>query len=421
MTRMVPIKRTRTKTATPGVRKVTTKTGDRTVISYEARVESNGREITKSFGALADARTFRSEALHHRNTGTLTDTRLAKITFATWVNGGQWQRHLETLRPKTQSLYKRSTNTAVKEFGTMPLQRITSDTITEFQRTLAKTRNPGGTRLELRVVRTCLAHAVKAGFIPKNPASGFVVIEDIAPQDRSERRSLSEDEAARLMAQIPDQWRALVATSLTLGLRFSELAGLQRKHVDLEANQIRVERQAYWHDGVVHETPPKTKAGVRVLPIPADLAPLLAKHLDQYSQTGGDGLVFPSPRSGQVINGSNFRARVWIPAIKRANIRHVVFHGLRITSTTWLLDAGVNAKVVSTMQGHSSPAVTLNVYARASEASQRDAAERVGSILGRALQLPANVVPITSKTKARKGVDRGTAGADTPNEAISGL
>ena len=418
---MAPIKRTRTKTATPGIRKVTTKTPERTVITYEARIESHGREVTKSFARIEDARTFRSEALHHRNTGTLTDIRLQKVTFATWVNGGQWQRHLETLRPKPRSLYERSIATAVTEFGAMPLHKITPDTITDFQRTISKTRNAGGTRLVLRVVRTCFAHAVTAGFIQKNPASGFKVNEDVAPQDRSERRSLSEDEASRLMASVPDRWRAFIATSLTLGLRFSELAGLQREHVDLEANQLRVERQAYWHGGELFVTPPKTKAGVRVLPIPEDLAPLLADHLERFAQTGEDGLVFPSPRSGRVINGSNFRARVWVPALEKAGLRHLVFHGLRITSTTWLLDAGVNAKVVSTMQGHSSPAVTLNVYARASEASQRDAAERVGSILGRALKLPSNVVPISTKTKARNRVDRGTAGAESTVEAISCL
>ncbi len=89
--------------------------------------------------------------------------------------------------------------------------------------------------------------------IQRNPASKVRAIEDVRPEDRPERRALTEDEASRLLAEIPEKWRALVATSLTLGLRWSELAGLQRKHVDLEAREIRIERQAYWLNGELKE------------------------------------------------------------------------------------------------------------------------------------------------------------------------
>jgi integrase len=394
--------RTREATKTPGIRKVTTRSpGKQPSVNYEARIAtSDGREVTKSFARIEDARTFRSEALHQRNTGTLTDSRLQKVTFSNWVNGAQWQKHLATLRPKTLLIYTRAIDRAVNQFGSTPLPKITRSTIEAFRDHTLKSLNAGGTNQAIRVVRTCLAHAEEAQLISKNPASKVRATEDVRPEDRPERRALTEDEAARLLAEIPAKWRALVATSLTLGLRWSELAGLQRKHIDMEAGEIRIERQAYWLNAELIVSAPKTKAGTRKLPIPEDLAVLLAAHLNQFAQPGNEGIVFPS-NSGRVIDNSIFRQGIWKPAIERSGIRHVVIHGLRVTSTTWLLDAGINAKTVSVMQGHSSPAVTMAVYARSSAASQKLAAEKVGAALGRVLELPSNVVPISSKAKQR--------------------
>ncbi len=113
------------------------------------------------------------------------------------------------------------------------------------------------------------------------------------------------------------------------------------------------------------------------------------------------------------MEGSTFRTTVWTKAIATAGIRHVVFHGLRVTSTTWLLDAGVNAKTVSVMQGHSSAAVTMNVYARSSAAARKSAAGKVGALLGEALAAAPNVVLIDSRRRDRQNVTRGRAGAGT--------
>jgi integrase len=412
--------RTRTATSTPGIRKVTTKTeGKQPVVTYEARIRTDtGREVQKSFPRLEDARAFRSEVLHQRSTGTLTDARLQKVTFAHWVNGAVWRKHLSTLRPKTLLIYTRATDRAVKHFGETPLPKISTATIEAFRDDTLKVLNAGGTNQAIRVVRTCLAHAEKAQLIQRNSASNIRATEDVRPEDRPERRALTEDEAARLLAEIPAKWHALVATSLTLGLRWSELAGLQRKHVDLEAGEIRIERQAYWLNSQLIVSAPKTKAGTRRLPIPDDLAGLLANHLAEYAQPGDEGIVFPS-NSGRVIDNSIFRQGIWKPAIERAGIRHVVIHGLRVTSTTWLLDAGINAKTVSVMQGHSSPAVTMAVYARSSAASQKLAADKVGEALGRVLILPKNVVSITKKAASQKGVAWGANGADAQTEAVS--
>jgi hypothetical protein len=83
------------------------------------------------------------------------------------------------------------------------------------------------------------------------------------------------------------------------------------------AAEIRIERQAYWLNAELIVSAPKTKAGTRKLPIPEDLAVLLAAHLDEFAQPGNEGIVFPS-NSGRVIDNSIFRQGIWKPAIERA-------------------------------------------------------------------------------------------------------
>jgi hypothetical protein len=45
--------------------------------------------------------------------------------------------------------------------------------------------------------------------------------------------------------------------------------------------------------------------------------PSLRDHLDRYAEPGTDGLAFTGPR-GALLRRSNFRRRVWLPALDKA-------------------------------------------------------------------------------------------------------
>jgi hypothetical protein len=57
------------------------------------------------------------------------------------------------------------------------------------------------------------------------------------------------------------------------------------------------------------------------------------------------------------------------------------FHDLRSMAATALVAAGVDVKTAQTRLGHSSPSLTLGIYARATAAGDRAAAEAVGQYL----------------------------------------
>lgn len=106
--------------------------------------------------------------------------------------------------------------------------------------------------------------------------------------------------------------------------------------------------------------PPKTKAEIRTLPIPVELAGALRRWKLQSPRNELD-LIFPM-RDGQPMHRSTaLRYGLW-PALSRAGLRRVNMHSLRHSFASALFMAGAPVTEVQALLGHSSPAVTLKVY-----------------------------------------------------------
>ena len=67
--------------------------------------------------------------------------------------------------------------------------------------------------------------------------------------------------------------------------------------------------------------------------------------------------------------------------IRKAKYEGLNFHELRHTQATLLIGSGADIKTVQTRLGHSSAQLTMNIYAHAIEANDRDAADAIGDIL----------------------------------------
>ena len=87
---------------------------------------------------------------------------------------------------------------------------------------------------------------------------------------------------------------------------------------------------------------------------------------------------------------------IWIvsgPACEKAKLPSLRFHDLRSLATTALVAAGVDVKTAQTRLGHSSPQVTLGIYARMTAENDRNASDLVGEIFrprdGRAMKAKA--------------------------------
>jgi integrase len=88
-------------------------------------------------------------------------------------------------------------------------------------------------------------------------------------------RIASPQEAAALIAAVPEEERALWACAFYAGLRLGELQALRDEDVDLAAGVLHVRRS--W-DKIEGPVAPKSRAGVRKVPIVAILRAQIAAH-----------------------------------------------------------------------------------------------------------------------------------------------
>ena len=234
-----------------------------------------------------------------------------------------------------------------------------------------------------RLLKAILNTAVDDGMIRRNPCRIVG-----AGQERSpERPVLTVEQVFDLAAAIGERYQALVLLATFASLRWGELAGLARRHVDLQACTVRVVCSLTETDnGVLVLGPPKSAAGRRTVQLPPLVIPGLRQHLDQYALPGTDGLVFAGP-NGALLRRSNFRRRIFLPALARADLPEIHFHDLRHTGNVLTASAGASLRELMARMGHASARAAL-VYLHDTDDRQRTIAASVSDLARQELRPP---------------------------------
>jgi integrase len=211
---------------------------------------------------------------------------------------------------------------------------------------------------------------VARGEVTINPTRGLEL-----PAVRGRRdRVAAPAEAASLLAALEHD-RALWATAMYAGLRRGELQGLRIEDIDLRRGVISVRHT--W-DPVAGPLNPKSRSGVRVVPIPARLKAILAEHL--LGLEWSSGLAFgrsqERPFSPKTIHTRARRA--W------AEREPLTLHECRHTYASLMIAAGVNAKALSTYMGHASVVITYDLYGHLMPGNEAEAAQLLDALLDRA-------------------------------------
>jgi integrase len=238
-------------------------------------------------------------------------------------------------------------------------------------RMLARGLDPSTISNAIMPLRAIFRRAINRGIVTVNPTTGLEL-----PAVRGKRdRIASPDEAAKLIAALPPEDRALHATALYGGLRRGELRGLRWQDVDLAAGLIHV-RQSW--DRVEGAIKPKSRAGERTVPIPAVLRDFLIEHKMSY---GGEGFVFAGP-GGAPFNPTTVARRAK-KAWATAKLAPIGLHESRHTFASMAIAAGVGAKALSVYMGHSSITITLDKYGHLMPGNEDEAAGLLDAYLER--------------------------------------
>ncbi|MCH0542062.1 tyrosine-type recombinase/integrase [Streptomyces sp. MUM 203J] len=205
-----------------------------------------------------------------------------------------------------------------------------------------------------QMLRAILNTAVDDEVIQRNPCR----IKGAGAAKTAERPFLEVTEVFQIADAVPARFRVLILLAAFTGLRFGELAALQRHDIDLDRRTVAVRRALAETrtDGIVVKTP-KSAAGVRTVAFPASLAESLATHLAVYVKPGRDGLLFTGARGG-LLRRNNFR-RLWLQALKTTGLGDVHFHDLRHTGNTLAATGGATTRELMQRMGHSSVRAAL--------------------------------------------------------------
>jgi hypothetical protein len=111
--------------------------------------------------------------------------------------------------------------------------------------------------------------------------------------------------------------------------------------------------------------------------------------------------VFTSDKGG-ILRTSNFRTKVWLPAIRAAGLAPLRPHDLRHTAVALWIAAGANPKEVSVRAGHTSVSFTLDRYGHLFEGHDLELRDRLDAMLADGLKEAAtgSVVPLRSMTSS---------------------
>lgn len=354
---------------------------------YDVRTRIGGRVVTRTFRRRKDADVYSNTVETDKLRGVVLDPRRSRqpleVVAAAWLKARTSKRPSSLARDRAIIDHH-----VVPVLGDRPVGGITRADIQALVDSWTASVAPSTVGRQYSCLRAIFTWAEDSEMIARNPCRAVRL-----PQVRLvDRPALTVTQLNRLADALGEDRAAMMWIGAVLGLRWGEVAGLRVSSLDMLGGKVIVDRQLARSSTL---EPPKSAAGTRTLACPTwlldDLASLLGRR--KLTAANADELVFVT-NAGSPLNYTNWRQREWLPACETAGLAGLKFHDLRSLAATALIDSGANVKTTQTRLGHSSPQVTLALYARATAAADRLAADAVGDVFrprdGRAMRNESN-------------------------------
>lgn len=362
----------------------------RVIFRYLAKDGSIKQSQRRGFATVQEANEFRrSKDKELEQSQTPIDD---QITLGEYLD--YWQERYVTgkLKQTTIDGYTNNIRIIKEHLGNIRLYRLSYRDINNFYINLQRPADDSGTvpkalnsvKYIKRVLHKALEDAILEKIIRENPSKGI----KLSGKSDTEYNVLTVEEIFTLRNVVKNTALFLpISLALFLGLRRGEVMGLRWSDISFEDKLISIRNtHVYTSKGTIAQTP-KTKHSIRDIPLPDPLLQLLVteKAKQESNQAFlGDGykdhnLVCCKP-TGEPYAPS-YITRRFREVLLSLPITKVRFHDLRHTYATLALEQGVPLKIVSTFLGHSTIAITANIYSHVTEPVARKYSDVIADLI----------------------------------------
>lgn len=262
---------------------------------------------------------------------------------------------LRRLKPTTIQGYERNINAYILPFlSEKPLEAVGYSLIDDFVR---KMGSQGLSNTSIVYVLATLSkmysYAVKRQYTSHNPLLTY----DYPRKNAFQYSTLTQEQVEKLLVacESEDEFPALLL-ACHYGLRRGEVCGVNTK--DIVGNVLTIRRTTTRIKGQSVTTTPKN-GKVRCIKLSDEDTKALASYNRQRKRNAKGVLM--RDKDGQTVtpNAINKRLR---KRLRELGLPRVRFHDLRHSYATIMMQNSVNPKIVSTVLGHSSVDITLDLY-----------------------------------------------------------
>ena len=277
------------------------------------------------------------------------------------------------VRASTLKMHRGHLKHHFQNIDNIKVNRITTAKVEKF---IADKQTGGMNLTTLRKIivtfNQVMNYAVRHKYIAYNPVRDAERPKGQGEEKKEQIRILTPSEINAFFEVEEDQkYKTLFMLAVFSGARQGELFGLKWTDVDWINNQIHIRRT--FNNGAWYK--PKSETSIRKIDIGPEMIAELKKWKVACPPSELD-LVFPNQSGNPLDHVYMLRHHFW-PALKASGLPQIRFHDLRHTYASLLIEQGENIKYIQSQLGHSSPTVTLNVYAHLMKPVNQEAARRL--------------------------------------------
>lgn len=284
-----------------------------------------------------------------------------------------WElKHWERIGGKTAEAYTAPLRRIKEHFSGTEVEEVSALRIQAFLADLGKR---GFSRRSVQMHRDILNMIFNNAIIEFGLRFNPCVAVTIPRNLPTKKREIPKDDAMDAVRAGADQPFGLFAlVCLYAGLRRGEALALRYEDIDRGAGIIHVTKAVEFVGNNPHVKPPKTDAGVRDVPLLRPLADALPNKKR--------GLVF-AREDGTLLTKSAYR-RSWEKYCAAIGYE-ITAHQLRHGYATILYEAGIPDKDAQELLGHSSIAVTRDVYTHIRSVHRQETVRKLNEFVVKAV------------------------------------